>query len=118
MGRIPRYDSGARAGQPKDEADWTPEERAAIAFLRSRSPLFHVQNVRAPMLIAQGANDPRVKRAESDQFAKALEAKGLNVEYVVYDNEGHGFARPANRLDFYRRAEKFLAAILGGRCEP
>ncbi len=118
VGRIPRYDSGARAGQPKDEADWNAEERAEIAFLRSRSPLFHVQNVRAPMLIAQGANDPRVKRAESDQFAKALEAKGLNVEYVVYDNEGHGFARPANRLDFYRRAEKFLAGILGGRCEP
>jgi dipeptidyl aminopeptidase/acylaminoacyl peptidase len=69
------------------------------------------------MLIAQGANDPRVKRAESDQFVEAMRAKGLTVEYIVYDDEGHGFQRPANRLDFYRRADKFLAAVLGGRCE-
>ncbi|MEK7467973.1 MAG: S9 family peptidase [Planctomycetota bacterium] len=117
VGRIPRYDGGKRAGQPKDPADQTVEEKAEIEFLRGRSPLFHVQNVRSPMLIAQGANDPRVKRAESDQFVKAMESKGLKVEYAVYENEGHGFARPANRLDFYRRAEKFLAEILGGRCE-
>ncbi len=70
-----------------------------------------------PMLIAQGANDPRVNQAESDQFVEAMRAKGLDVEYVVYDNEGHGFARPENRLDFYARAEKFLARILGGRYE-
>lgn len=117
VGRIPRYSEGERAGVPKAEADFTPEERAEVEFLRSRSPLFSVHNVRVPMLIAQGANDPRVNQAESDQFVEAMRAKGLDVEYVVYANEGHGFARPENRLDFYARAEKFLARILGGRFE-
>jgi dipeptidyl aminopeptidase/acylaminoacyl peptidase len=117
VGVIPRYTEGERTGQPKDEADMTPDERAEVEFLRSRSPLFSVDHVRVPMLIAQGANDPRVKRAESDQFVEAMRAKGLTVEYIVYDDEGHGFQRPANRLDFYRRADKFLAAVLGGRCE-
>jgi dipeptidyl aminopeptidase/acylaminoacyl peptidase len=117
VGRIPRYVDGERAGQPKDEADWDADERAEVEYLRSISPLFHADKVRVPMLIAQGANDPRVKRAESDQFARALEDKGLQVEYVVYDNEGHGFARPENRLDFYRRAEKFLHEVLSGRYE-
>ena len=115
VGRIPRYEDGEKAGMPKDEADMTEEDR--VEFLRSRSPLFHVDNVRVPMLIAQGANDPRVKQAESDQFAEAMRALGLEVEYVVYENEGHGFAQPDNRLDFYHRADKFLAGILGGRYE-
>jgi dipeptidyl aminopeptidase/acylaminoacyl peptidase len=117
VGRIPRYSDGECKGLPKAEDDFTPEERAEVEFLRSRSPLFSVDRVRVPMLIAQGANDPRVNKAESDQFVDAMRAKGLDVEYVVYANEGHGFGRPENRLDFYARAEKFLARILGGRCE-
>lgn len=118
VGRIPRYADGERAGEPMDEEDWDIEDRAEVEFLRRRSPLFAVDNVRVPMLIAQGANDPRVKAAESEQFVSAMRAKGLDVEYVVYANEGHGFARPENRLDFYARAESFLARILGGRYEP
>lgn len=117
VGVIPRYAEGERAGQPKDEADMDAAERAEVEFLRSRSPLFSVDNVRVPMLIAQGANDPRVKRAESDQFVEAMRAKGLTVEYLVYEDEGHGFQRPANRLDFYHHADKFLAEVLGGRYE-
>jgi len=117
VGRLPRYASGERAGQVKDEADLTEAERRELAFLRDRSPLFHADRVRCPMLIAQGANDPRVKKAESDQFVAAMRERGLDVEYVVYEDEGHGFARPENRLDFYRRAERFLARHLGGRCE-
>ncbi|MDP8206466.1 MAG: S9 family peptidase [Candidatus Electryonea clarkiae] len=117
VGKIPRYDSGHQTGQPKVEADFTSDEKKEIDFLHSRSPLFHVNNVKVPMLIAQGANDPRVNKAESDQFVQAMKDNGLKVEYVVYENEGHGFARPENRMDFYRRTEKFLAEQLGGRCE-
>ena len=117
VGIVPRYSEGERAGEPKDEADWTAEDRAEVEFLKSRSPLFHVDNIRVPMLIAQGANDPRVVKAESDQFVEAMRANGLEVEYVVYEDEGHGFARPENRLDFYHRVDRFLARILGGRAE-
>ena len=115
VGRLPRYTGGERAGQVKDEADLTEDERRELVFLRDRSPLFHAHRVRCPMLIAQGANDPRVKKAESDQFVEAMRSRGLDVDYVVYEDEGHGFARPENRLDFYRRAERFLARHLGGR---
>ncbi|GAB4370366.1 MAG: S9 family peptidase [Acidobacteriota bacterium] len=117
VGRLPRYTDGERAGQVKLEADLTDEDRRELEFLRARSPLFHADRVRCPMLIAQGANDPRVKKAESDQFVAAMRERGLEIEYVVYEDEGHGFARPENRLDFYRRAERFLARHLGGRCE-
>jgi dipeptidyl aminopeptidase/acylaminoacyl peptidase len=117
VGVVSRYSEGERSGQPKDEADMTEAELAELDYLKSRSPLFHVDRVRVPMLIAQGANDPRVVKAESDQFVEAMRANGLDVEYVVYEDEGHGFARPANRLDFYHRADRFLARILGGRCE-
>ena len=118
VGRVPRYADGERAGQPKAEADLDEAERAEVEFLRSRSPLYFADRVKVPLLIAQGAHDPRVVKAESDQFVAALRERGLQVEYVVYENEGHGFARPANRLDFYRRVEHFLAPILGGRFEP
>jgi len=87
-------------------------------FNRQVSPLYHVDQVRAPLLIGQGANDPRVNIRESNQMVEAMRAKGLPVEYVVYQDEGHGFARPQNRLDFYGRAEQFLAKYLGGRAEP
>jgi dienelactone hydrolase len=117
LGRIPRYEDGPRAGEPKAETEWSAEDRAEIEFLRSRSPLFYVDQVRVPMLMTQGANDPRIKKAESDQFVAAMCARGLEVEYKIYDNEGHGFLHPENLLDFHARAEAFLARVLGGRHE-
>jgi len=87
-------------------------------FLKSRSPLFRAEQIRRPLLIGQGANDPRVKQAESDQIVAAMRKANLPVEYVVYADEGHGFARPANQLHFHARAEGFLAKHLGGRAEP
>jgi dipeptidyl aminopeptidase/acylaminoacyl peptidase len=86
-------------------------------FLRSRSPVYSAHRIVAPLLIGQGANDPRVVKAESDQMVEALKARGVDVEYIVYDDEGHGFARPENRLDFYQKTESFLAKYLGGRVE-
>ncbi|MBV8885894.1 MAG: prolyl oligopeptidase family serine peptidase, partial [Chroococcidiopsidaceae cyanobacterium CP_BM_RX_35] len=85
---------------------------------QSRSPLFFVDQIKAPLLIAQGANDPRVKQAESDQIVAAMQQANRPVEYVLYTDEGHGFARPENRLHFYAIAEEFLAKYLGGRFEP
>jgi dipeptidyl aminopeptidase/acylaminoacyl peptidase len=87
-------------------------------FLKERSPLFRVDKIKAPLLIGQGANDPRVKQAESDQIYEALKTAGRTVEYVIYKDEGHGFARPENRLHFYALAEAFLGRHLGGRVEP
>ena len=87
-------------------------------FLQSRSPLFFVDKIQKPLLIGQGANDPRVKESESEQIVKAMEDAGKPVEYVLYKDEGHGFARPENRLHFYGIAEEFLAKYLGGKFEP
>jgi len=87
-------------------------------FLESRSPLFKVDEIKIPILIGQGANDPRVKQAESEQIVAAMKEKGLEYEYVVFPDEGHGFAKPQNRLKFFAIAEKFLAKHLGGRYEP
>jgi dipeptidyl aminopeptidase/acylaminoacyl peptidase len=87
-------------------------------FLASRSPLTHVDRITKPLLIAQGANDPRVKQSESDQIVKAMQAKKIPVTYAVYADEGHGFARPPNTLSFNAVAEAFLARNLGGVCEP
>jgi dipeptidyl aminopeptidase/acylaminoacyl peptidase len=96
-----------RVGNPDTEED----------FLKSRSPLFFVDHIRIPMLIAQGANDPRVKQAESEQIVAAMKEKGIDYEYLLFEDEGHGFARPENRLKFYAAAERFLAKHLGGRAE-
>lgn len=87
-------------------------------FLASRSPLTFVERIKRPLLIGQGANDPRVKQAESDQIVSAMQKKGLPVTYVVYPDEGHGFARPQNRTSFNAVAEVFLAQCLGGPYEP
>ena len=96
--------------------DWTtPEGRK---FLESRSPLFFVDKIKKPLLIGQGANDPRVKKAEADQIVKAMEEKKIPVTYVLFHDEGHGFARPENRFAFYAVTEAFLAEHLGGRFEP
>jgi len=87
-------------------------------FLKERSPLFFVDRIQKPLLIGQGANDPRVKEAESEQIVAAMKQAGKPVEYVLYTDEGHGFARPENRLHFFAIAEEFLAKYLGGRSEP
>lgn len=88
------------------------------AFLTERSPLTYVDQIRKPLLIGQGANDPRVKQAESDQIVEAMLARSIPVTYVLYPDEGHGFARPENTLSFYAVAEAFLAEHVGGRMEP
>jgi dipeptidyl aminopeptidase/acylaminoacyl peptidase len=87
-------------------------------FLKSRSPLFQADRISAPLLIGQGANDPRVKKNESDQIVQAMRSHKLPVEYIVFPDEGHGFARPENSLRFWAGTEDFLAKYLGGRAEP
>jgi dipeptidyl aminopeptidase/acylaminoacyl peptidase len=77
--------------------------------LRATSPLFHADRIVAPLLVAQGANDPRVRKEESDQIVEALRGRGVDVEYLVKDNEGHGFQNEENRFEFYRAMEAFLA---------
>jgi len=99
-----------RVGDPRTASDQ--------AFLRERSPLTHVERIRRPLLIGQGANDPRVKKVESDQIVEAMEERGIPVTYVLYPDEGHGFVRPENRLSFFALAEAFLAKFLGGATQP
>ena len=96
-----------RAGNPETDQE----------FLWSRSPLSRARDIRIPLLIAQGANDPRVKQAESEQIVAALKEAGIEHEYMLFPDEGHGFAKPQNRLKFYAAAERFLARYLGGRFE-
>lgn len=86
-------------------------------FLKSRSPLFFVDKIKKPLLIGQGANDPRVKQAEADQIVAAMNEKKIPVTYMLFTDEGHGFARPQNRFAFYAVTEAFLAENLGGRYE-
>lgn len=87
-------------------------------FLKSRSPLFYVDRICRPLLIAQGKHDPRVKQAESDQIVAAMEEKKIPVSYMLFTEEGHGFAKPENRQAFYAVTEAFLAKHLGGEYEP
>ncbi|MFF4417413.1 S9 family peptidase [Streptosporangium sp. NPDC001559] len=100
LARLKRY-----IGDPETQAD----------LLWSRSPLSRVGDIRIPILIAQGANDPRVRPQESEQIVAALREKGVAHEYLLFDDEGHGFVNPRNRLTFYAAAERFLARHLGGR---
>jgi dipeptidyl aminopeptidase/acylaminoacyl peptidase len=86
-------------------------------LIRNASPLYRANAISKPLLIGQGANDPRVNVRESEQIVEAIEKNKGSVTYVVYPDEGHGFARPENRIDFNARAEKFLADCLGGRYE-
>ena len=88
------------------------------ALNRKVSPLYHVDAIRAPLLIGQGKNDPRVTIENTNAMVEALRKAKREVIYVVYPDEGHGFARPENDLDFYGRVEEFLAKHLGGRAEP
>ena len=87
-------------------------------MLKARSPLTYVDQIKRPLLIGQGANDPRVSQRESDQIVAAMKAKGIPVTYALYPDEGHGFARPENRTSFYALAEAFLATHMGGAFEP
>jgi dipeptidyl aminopeptidase/acylaminoacyl peptidase len=87
-------------------------------FLKSRSALFKVQQIKAPLLIGQGMNDPRVVKAESDQMVEALRKAGKDVQYIVFPDEGHGFVRPENREKWFAATEAFLARHLGGTTEP
>jgi dipeptidyl aminopeptidase/acylaminoacyl peptidase len=95
-----------------------PRTEAGKKLLWERSPLNFAGNITKPLLIGQGANDPRVKQAEADQIIQAMRAKDLPVTYVLYPEEGHGFAVPENRLSFQAIAEAFLVANLGGQAEP
>ncbi len=96
--------------------DMTTEEGKKL--LDERSPLNYVEKINKPLLIAQGANDPRVKQSEADQIVAAMKEKKIPMTYVLFPDEGHGFARPENNLAFYAVAEAFLAEQLGGRYEP
>jgi dipeptidyl aminopeptidase/acylaminoacyl peptidase len=116
LNSIPPYwksfyeDMVRRIGDPR-----TAEGRE---LLKQRSPLTFADRISKPLLIAQGANDPRVKQPEADQIVGAMQARHLPVTYVLYPDEGHGFARPQNRLAFYAISEGFLAKCLGGRVQP
>jgi dipeptidyl aminopeptidase/acylaminoacyl peptidase len=114
MQSIPPYWAPMKAMFAHRLGDLETEEE----FLKSRSPLFFADRIQKPLLIGQGANDPRVKQAESEQIVAAMHKAGKPVEYALYTDEGHGFARPENRLHFYAIAEEFLAKYLGGRSEP
>ncbi len=92
----------------------TPEGRRK---LRDMSPLTHVDEIKKPLLIGQGANDPRVNLAESDQIVDAMQSRDIPVTYVVFPDEGHGFAKPENRIAFFAITEHFLAEHIGGRAE-
>lgn len=91
-----------QVGHPEHDADQ----------LAATSPALHADKIKVPLFVAQGANDPRVNKAESDQMVEALRQRGVVVEYMVKDNEGHGFHNQENRFDFYRAMERFLKAHL------
>ncbi len=86
-------------------------------LLTEVSPLFHADKIKAPLFVAQGAHDPRVKQAESDQIVAALRKRGIDVLYMLKDNEGHGFHNEENRFNFYRALEKFFGKYLGSKVE-
>ena len=113
---IPPYWEPARALWAARVGDVTTEEGRAL--LTARSPLTHVDRISRPLLIGHGANDVRCTQAESDQIVEAMRERGIPVTYALFPDEGHGFARPENRLAFNAVTELFLARVLGGRYEP
>ncbi len=116
LSTIPPYWEAGRKQMYSRMGDPTTEEGRAI--LRAASPLYKADQIVRPLLIGQGANDPRVKQAESDQIVGAMQAKKIPVTYVLYPDEGHGFAKPNNRIGFNAITEAFLGGCLGGRVEP
>lgn len=113
---IPPYWQSIRAQFVRSMGD--PDTAEGQALLKERSPLTKADQIKRPLLIGQGANDPRVNKAESDQIVEAMKAKGIPVTYVLFPDEGHGFARPENSLAFYATTEHFLERCLAGRAEP
>jgi len=113
MESIPPYWESIR--QMFHERMGDPNTEEGKAQLISQSPFFHADKIRVPLLVVQGANDPRVKKAESDQIVVAMRELGLPVEYICAPDEGHGFSRPVNNMGMLAAAEKFLAKHLGGR---
>ncbi|MFS2005114.1 alpha/beta fold hydrolase [Duganella sp. CT11-25] len=113
---IPPYWEAGKQQFYKRMGDPTTDEGKAL--LKERSPLNYAGNIQRPLLIGQGANDPRVNVAESDQIVAAMAAKKIPVTYVVFPDEGHGFARPNNNIAFNAVTENFLAKCLNGRSEP
>ena len=97
----------------------TPKDgpSAGITMATALVSLARKDRIKRPLLIAQGANDPRVKQSESEQIVAEMEKKGIDCEYMLFPDEGHGFAKPENRIKFYAAAEHFLASHLGGRLE-
>lgn len=116
LGTIPPYWEAQRAQFYKRMGD--PNTAEGKAYQREVSPLYSADRIKRPLLIGQGANDPRVNVAESQQIVDAMKAKNIPVTYVVFPDEGHGFARPQNNIAFNAVAENFLAKCLGGRAEP
>ncbi|HEY0282034.1 MAG TPA: S9 family peptidase [Rhizomicrobium sp.] len=113
---IPPYWEAVKVQFYQRMGDPTTEEGQKL--LHDRSPLFKADAIKKPLLIGQGANDPRVNQAESDQIVKAMSDKKIPVTYIVFPDEGHGFARPENNIAFNAAAEQFLGKCLGGRSEP
>ncbi len=110
---IPAYwEAGRKLLYARMADPGTPEGKR---WLEERSPLFSAEHIRTPLLVVQGANDPRVNRAEAEQIVIALRDRGFPVEYILAPDEGHGFARPVNNMAMFMAAEKFLATHLGGR---
>ena len=95
-----------------------PQTKEGRELLRARSPINHIDQLKKPLLIGQGAHDVRVPQGESDRLVEALKKKGVHVTYLLYPDEGHGFLRPANRFSYYSVVEVFLGGCLGGRYEP
>jgi len=116
IGSIPPYWKPLRA--TFDVRMGNVDDPKDAELIKNASPLFKANQIKRPLLIGQGANDPRVNQKESEQIVEAIEKNKGKVTYVLYSDEGHGFARPENRVDFNARAESFLAQCLGGRAEP
>ena len=116
LGTIPPYWEAGKKQMFSRMGDPGTDEGKTI--LRAASPLYKADQIIRPLLIGQGANDPRVKQAESDQIVTAMQAKKIPVTYVLYPDEGHGFAKPNNRIGFNAVTEAFLGQCLGGRVEP
>ncbi|PPT54630.1 S9 family peptidase [Xanthomonas arboricola] len=116
LGTVPPYWASFYKQLTKRMGD--PATEAGKQWLTERSPLSHVDKISKPLLIGQGANDPRVKQAESDQIVNAMKAKNIPVTYVLFPDEGHGFRRPENSKAFNAVTEGFLGQCLGGRVQP
>ena len=114
MNSIPEYWKPVKKRWLRRIGDVTTDS----ALNQKLSPLYHAQDIRVPLLIGHGANDPRVKLSQSEKIVDTIRKNGGQVTFVVYPDEGHGFARPENQLDFDGRTEEFLHSCLGGRFEP